>query len=198
MKRRIFVAIPIPENIKAEAEIWQRQHPDFGVRWIRSENLHITVVPPWYISETSPQNAGTIPPEGRLYQIEKTLQQAVSGFKPFMVCLQKILWGPPRPEVHLIWAEGETPKEFIDLKDKVELALLNNAETEFSKRENRPPKLHLTIARFEPTAIKKLPRLDEAVDWRFEVGEIQLMESVLKREGADYKILKHLIFKFNF
>lgn len=197
MKRRVFVAIPIPENIKEEIIVWQRQHPDFAVRWVKPENLHITVMPPWYISEiseVSAPNSEMTPPKDGLSHVENALNQAVSGFKPFSVHLLKILYGPPRPEVRLIWAEGPSVSEFNRLQKLIEDALLSDPETEFVKKESRPPKLHLTLARFEPTSIKKLPRLDEAVNWKLKVGEIQLMESVLKRTGAEYTILKHLTF----
>lgn len=178
MKRRLFVAISIPPKIKEEVALWQRRHPDFNVRWIKPDNLHLTVVPPWYAEDAE------------LHHIENELRQALNGFKPFSVHFQRIFYGPPRPEVRLIWAEGETPEEFKSLKSSIELALSGNPETGFVKKENRPPKLHLTIARFEPAPMKKLPQLDEAVNWKFTIDEVALMESVLKREGAEYITLR--------
>jgi 2'-5' RNA ligase len=182
MKRRVFISIPLPRVIRENIEVWQIRHPDFNVRWIKPENLHITVVPPWYVEEAE------------LYHVENALQRAVKGFRPFSVHFQRIIWGPPGREARLIWAEGETTEEFQSLKNLIEDELLSDPETEFIVKENRPSKLHITIARFPPASIKKLSKLDETAGWSFEVNEVALMESVLKMEGAEYGVIK--IFNF--
>ena len=51
MKRRVFVAIPVPERVRLKIAAWQRAHADIPVRWTKPENLHITVIPPWYVNE---------------------------------------------------------------------------------------------------------------------------------------------------
>lgn len=179
MKRRVFVAIPIPEKIKKEVGQWQRAHGALPVRWLKPENLHITIVPPWYVDED------------QLYTVTKTWQ-TVKDLAPFPIKFTQVLFGPPGQPPRLVWAEGETPKEFVKLKERLEEALLENEKTGFFKKEKRPAKLHLTLARFRPGSIKKLPHLGGAVDWRFDVDSVNLMESILKRTGAEYTTLQHV------
>lgn len=182
MKRRVFVAIPIPDTVSKEIVFWQRRHANLKVRWIKPENLHITVVPPWYVTEED------------LYEITKALKEAAQDLPPFEVRFEKVLFGPPGQTARLIWAEGYTPQELGELKERLESMFLQNPKTGFRKKEMRPAKLHLTIARFRPGTIKKLLPLDGGINWEFEVGEVDLMESKLKRTGAEYTSLR--IFNF--
>lgn len=172
------MVIPTPEDIKKRVGVWQKEHDNFGVRWIRPDNLHITVVPPWYATENE------------LYEAAWVLQAASTKVRPCVANFTKVLFGPPGRTPRLIWAEGKTPPELRQLKDTVQNALFDNETTGFSKKENRPALLHLTIARFRPHEIKNKPQLNGAIDWKFDVGEIRLMESVLKRTGAEYTVLQ--------
>lgn len=172
------MAIPAPNNIKEATARWRKEHAALNVRWIKPENLHITVVPPWYATEDE------------LYETTKVLETAVKSLAAFAAEFQRVLFGPPRQPPRLIWAEGKTPPELRQFKDTVQNALFDNETTGFSKTENRPALLHLTIARFRPHEIKNKLQLNEAVDWKFDVGEVRLMESVLKRTGAEYTVLQ--------
>lgn len=160
---------------------WQKAHSNLQVRWIKPENLHITVVPPWYVAEDG------------LYEVIKVFEQTLKDFKTFPVLFEKILFGPPGQPPRLIWTEGETPEEFKSLKSLIEDALMADPKTGFWKKEKRPGKLHLTIARFRPGSIKIKP-LNETINWRFETNRIDIMASELKRTGAEYTTLQ--IFNF--
>ncbi|MCH7883536.1 RNA 2',3'-cyclic phosphodiesterase [Patescibacteria group bacterium] len=177
-KRRIFVALPIPGKIKKEIALWQEKHSHILVRWIKSENLHITVVPPWYVTDEEFQST------------VQTIKESVGAAESFSVRFDKVLFGPSGQSVRLIWAEGETPKEFIELKGRLEDAL-----SDFVRKEKRPAKLHLTIARFKPGTLEHLPPLNGEIRWEFEIKSIDLMESILKRTGAEYSVLESFIFQ---
>lgn len=179
MKRRVFVATPIPEEIQEKIIKWQGDHANFVVRWIKPENLHITLVPPWYVTEDELQQMILI-----LEKISKTTE-------PFEVNFDKILLGPPGQPPRLIWAEGKTSEEFTRLKGLAEEMLLD-ASTGFFAKEKRPAKLHLTLARFRPENFKKPSELREEIDWSFELQEINFMESELKRTGAEYTVITKL------
>ncbi|QQG45267.1 MAG: hypothetical protein HYW89_04710 [Candidatus Sungiibacteriota bacterium] len=218
MKRRVFIAIPVPENMKKKAGEWQKKHADLKVRWIKPENLHITVIPPWYVDEN------------QLYEVARLLPFTLKGLESFPILFSKVLLGPPGQQSRLLWAEGITPKKFIpppsqntpqlaagmngrrrnpsrgvqypagkvggfiELKEGFEEALLANPKTGFYKKESRPAKLHLTIARFRPGSIKKLPQPTGVVNWNFKVGEVNLMESRLQKGGAEYAVLESVKF----
>lgn len=182
MKRRIFLAIGVPDEIKKKAEVWQKRHSSLPIRWIKPSNLHITLVPPWYADEVG------------LYETAKEAAQAVKKTKSFSVSFSKVLLGPPGQPPRLIWTEGTTPPGFIIIKEALEDALLSNSRTGFLKKEMRPPRLHLTLARFRRGSLKKMSPQDGDIDWRFEVNSINLMESKLHREGAEYVKLKTVAF----
>lgn len=183
MKRRVFLGIPVPEEVKRLIAAWQSTHAEIPVRWIKPENLHITLVPPWYMMEDE------------LYESAKMIERTVSDVTPFVIVFEKVLFGPSGQPPRLIWAEGDTLDEFKNLKISIEKTLLQNFKTGFLKQESRPAKLHLTLARFRPGSIPNFTELNEKVDWKFEAVEIAFMESELKRGGAEYTILQKFKFR---
>ena len=42
-RRRIFIAINLPEDIKRELAAYDQKWSDLPVRWTEKENLHITL-----------------------------------------------------------------------------------------------------------------------------------------------------------
>lgn len=204
-KRRIFVALPIPDEIKKEIALWQEKHAHIpvrpvrkttndaldtdklkddlkdglsnGIRWTKKENLHITVIAPWYVTDEEFQS------------IVQTIKENARDMQSFSVHFEKVLFGPSGQPARLIWAEGETPKEFVELKGRFE-----DAFSRFVRKEKRHPKLHLTIARFRPGTLEHLSPLNGETRWEFEIKSIDLMESVLKRTGAEYSVLQSFDF----
>jgi 2'-5' RNA ligase len=66
---------------------------------------------------------------------------------------------------------------------------LQRAGVDWRREESRPFRGHITLARFEITALKNLPELNEPFTENFESNKIDLMKSTLRREGALYEIL---------
>jgi len=50
-KRRVFVAIGISSQLKEKIAYWQKKWNHLSVRWIKPENMHVTLIPPWYTTE---------------------------------------------------------------------------------------------------------------------------------------------------
>src|SRR3989338_358779 len=141
MKKRIFVAVKVPPDMEKSVELWQNKHSDFGIRWIKPKNLHITIIPPWYVDEN------------QLLDVINKAKEAVFRIAPFEIGFNKVSFGPTLDNPRLIWAEGDTIKEFISLKENIEDYLFKSRNSGFYKKEQRQPKLHLTIARFKPHEI---------------------------------------------
>ncbi|MBI2012847.1 MAG: RNA 2',3'-cyclic phosphodiesterase [Candidatus Colwellbacteria bacterium] len=171
MKHRVFVALPISEKLQQVILDWEKDFADLPVRWLAGKNLHITLVPPWYIEDQE------------LEKLEGILQ-GVAGFGEFKISFRRVTFGPDPRRPRLIWAEGETPEGLLELYKKIHEVLGR-------EEEKRPFQLHLTIARFQPENFSSFPiqRLDEKVDWRDKVDRVVLFESRLSREGADYKVI---------
>lgn len=172
--------MPISENLQAEIDAWRGKYDHLPVRWLAGKNLHITLIPPWY--------------EEDVQSVIDKLKQAGEEFAPFQVLFEKVEFGPDTHRPRLIWAEGEAPKELIELKQKVEETLIQGtaARPESAKRESRLFRLHLTLARFRPETFSSFPvkRLNEKVCWRDRIESFVLLESHLSPGGADYEILE--------
>ena len=172
MKHRIFIALPISESLQQEILEWEEKFSNLPIRWLQGKNLHITLVPPWH--------------EENLEGAKNLLEQATgSGY--LNLEFEKVTFGPDPRRPRLIWAEGETPRQLIDLRRKVH-QIFGREE------EKRPFRLHLAIARFRPETFSSFPikKLDEKVNWRDEVRRVGLFESRLLREGADYQIMAEI------
>lgn len=174
--RRVFVGIKICEKLQEEIlrweEPWQQKLP---VRWLASQNLHITLIPPWY--------------EESLEPIKKTLRTIVGKVHPCQIRFEQISFGPDLKHPRLIWAAGQTPLEILKLKKLLE-EILNQTS---GKREFD---LHLTLARFQPKNFASLPikSLNEKVDWQQTVDSVSLFEAHLFPTGAEYETILEIRF----
>jgi 2'-5' RNA ligase len=95
-----------------------------------------------------------------------------------------VRYGPTLREPRLIWAEGESPDQLFVAKHAIERALSRNAA-------ERPFRLHLTVARFDPARFPKFSEqnIRDAVSWTEEAKTFVLMESHRTPSGADYTVL---------
>jgi len=168
MAKRIFVALPISASLEADILAWEEKYARLPVRWLDGKNLHVTLVPPWYEEdvESVVRKLGTVR-QGKFGMSFETVSFGLPG--------------SPR----LIWAEGVAGPDMIKLKDNV-------LKMTVAKPENRPFRLHLTLARFRPEDFPRFPikKINDRVDWQEEVSSFVLMESHLSREGADYEVLQ--------
>lgn len=173
MKQRIFVAIPISPELQAKIRKWTKKISALPVRWLAGKNLHITLVPPWY-------------EENAVGVVEK-LKLLVMGVRPFEIRFERVTFGPDPRRPRLIWAQGKTVSQITELRARIIDAL-------GAKEEERPFRLHLTLARFKPETFSSFPiqRLDERVHWRDHVRSFVIMESHLFPDGADYEALAEI------
>lgn len=171
MKKRVFVSICFSKKLKSKILSWQKRQ-DLPVHWITEKNLHLTLVPPWYIEN-----------QEKLIKKLKSLKEVL----PFYVDFNEIKFGPSPKKPRLIWAEGETPPELFTLRQKLYQKLKKIPE-------GRRFKTHFTIARFNPKQFSVFPikKLSEKVHWKDKINYFYLMESRLKRTGADYQVLEKI------
>ncbi len=177
MSRRIFLAVLASGELARSADEFSRKYSRLPVRWLKSHNLHFTLVPPWYAEDVN--TAITL--LGRLDRLP-----AQTGLPdPFDIFLNRVSFGPSPREPRLIWAEGQAPKPMADLKSALERCL-------GQRPESRPVRLHLTLARFRPENFQGFPvkQIDEQVSWRMTVDSFALLESHLSQSGAEYELLK--------
>ncbi len=182
-KRRIFIAINLPKEIKRKLLNYQRQWQDLPVRWTKSDNLHFTLVFIGYVGEDE------------LLEICNLCHQAAKRHKVFNINLERILLGPPNRPPRMIWAEGEKNQELAGLKNDLEKSLFSSAGSGHNHQKSRAFRPHITLARFkqwEWQRVSPKPEINLEIAASFPVESIEIMESELKRTGAKYTILERI------
>ena len=181
MNRRVFVAINLPESLKSRLARFQSKWPDLPAKWTKKENIHITLVFLGYVQDNE------IP------EILRITEEIAKKHKPFQLNFNKICYGPPKKALRMVWAMGEKSEELRDLQNDLENSLSNLS----FKKENRFYSSHITLARIRQWEFKQIepeerPQIEEFIDLSFEVNSIELMESQLKRTGAEYTVLQSM------
>ncbi len=177
MKKRVFIGIKAESNLINEIEEWKNKYQNkLNVRWIEKENLHITLVPPWYEEDLEKVIAG--------------IDQIRALINPFEILFNEVCYGPDYKRPRLIWAKGETSETITKLKKSIE-------ESISIKPENRDFKVHLTLARFKGSDFRSfvIKRIEDRVFWKIKVDTFCLFESLLSPFGAKYIVLKRFELK---
>lgn len=159
MKQRLFVAIVIPGELKKSILQWQKRNDKLPVRFIKRNDLHLTVIPPWYADPK---------------KVAKKIASFTPSVKPFSLHFEKVLLRP-----RLIWVKGKSSKKLTTLRR--ELTRLLEVKT-----ERRPITPHVTLARYKDIA-QAIP--EESVHWDMRVRTFVLMKSTLTSKGAHYDVL---------
>lgn len=198
MRHRIFIAINLPENIKKELANFQSRWPELPIRWVKPENLHITLVFLGYLSDEE------------LLEVLKITKEVVLKHQSFTINLKKIIYGPPKKmPPRMVWAEGEKSTELGKLQKDLENSLFStsikgledyNPPTTLPASGRAPSEAraytpHITLGRIRTWEFRQIEPeerliVDEDISLNFEVNSIEVMESQLKRGGSEYTVLE--------
>lgn len=179
MRYRLFIAVNLPEKIKNKLNDFQFKWPELPARWTRKQNLHITLVFLGYVKELE------IP------EILKTTEQIAKKHNAFSLVLNKICYGPPEKTPRMVWIKGKKSEELGKLQSDLENSLSNLS----FKKEDRPQSVHITLARikqweFKQIELEERPQIEQDINLEFKVNSIEIMQSHLKRTGAEYMLLQ--------
>lgn len=178
---RIFIAINLPAEAKQELVSYQKRWKSLPVRWTPPENLHVTLVFIGWVTQK------------QVKRIVKVGQKLVQKHNPFSIKLHTICLGPPNKPPRMIWVEGERNKEVVQLKRGLEAALVKVDNTGLNKKESRTYHPHITLGRINKKQWRKLkqqPQINEKISIKVPVNSIEVMESELKRTGAEYSVVE--------
>jgi RNA 2',3'-cyclic 3'-phosphodiesterase len=185
MSHRIFIAINLPEDIREELSLFQKKYSDLQAKWVKKENLHITLAFLGYVKDED------IP---KIVEITKNV---ATQHEPFSIKIVKIVYGPPKVSPpRMVWAIGEKNENLGRLQENLKNALTEMKIPQLEKEEEKRGFIpHITLARIRKLEFKQMepeerPQINEDVDFYFEVNSIEIMESYLKRGGAEYIILE--------
>jgi RNA 2',3'-cyclic 3'-phosphodiesterase len=179
-KKRLFIAIGLPVEIKKTLEELQKQLRRFAIdaKWVKPASIHLTLKFLGYVDAERVPEITTLLHSLQYSFYHGRIKLCSLGFFP----------NPRRPNV--LWAGLESPN-LSELQEQIENAL---AGIGFEK-ENRAFSPHLTLARFrEPKGLMPLAqdveKYKEASFGEFQPEKFSLYESVLHRDGAQYTILE--------
>ncbi len=179
MKRRLFIAIPIPEHIKKEISYaLDRVDPDifsYG-REEKEEQWHITLN---FLGEQD---------EEKIPQIISILKEVAreSIHSKISVMLKHIDF--ESIEKRMMWVHGDksSSEELRKIKEYISHRLSDShihGSNDFEKFT-----IHITLMRFSRRPHKDV-RIHEELGISFPIEEIDLMESELFPEGPEYTLL---------
>lgn len=169
MKYRVFIAHMISNRLGRKIFEIQKKYTSPTLRQTSVENLHITLVPPWYVYNTT--------------SIIKTLSSEVQKYKPFQINFTELLLGPNKKHPRLIWITASTSAAFETLTKKLNKVLERTDE----ERKLVP---HVTIARFIKHTKPDLAPISQELNWHEEISSVSLIASYLQKGGARYEILE--------
>jgi len=182
MKHRIFIAINLPKEVKEKLLEYQEKWPELPVRWVKRDNLHITLVFLGYLKDE------------HLPKLREIIRKTSQRHSPFVLNLNKICYGPPKKiPPRMIWIEGEKNENLAQLKEDLEGSLLDSGILRVAESRKFSP--HITLGRINRWEWRRIepeerPEIEEFLSLSFEVNSIEIMESKLKRGGAEYSILE--------
>jgi len=175
---RAFIALRLPENILSSINIIQEDLKLYRlpVRWVRPDNIHLTLKFFGNISESHKENIGIAMSDCAGCCLPLALSAKGIGVFP-SVARPRVIWAGLSGQISLL----------LSFQD----ALEKNLEKFGFKKEERPFKGHLTIGRFKDRVNSE--RLIEAIrkhkDFNtenFDAKEIILFKSDLLSGGPVY------------
>jgi 2'-5' RNA ligase len=181
---RLFVALEIPsavrEDLAALLQYLRAASP--RTRWVRSENLHVTLK---FMGEV---------PETKLAATRSALA-GVHSDQPVTVDFHGLGFFPNEKRPRVFWAGIEASPNLKTLAADIERVV----EKLGIPCERRPFSPHLTLARFEPPGLPEKLRSAIRENAAREFGSLRtnqyhLIESKLKPSGAEYTTLESFPF----
>src|SRR5918911_967122 len=174
---RAFVAIFPPPELQAAVTgaLETVQRLDDKVRWLRPENIHLTLKFLGNVQEETLGNLGA------------ALEETCARHKPFDIGLARLGAFPSARRARILWAGVDAGSDRLR-------ALVTDLESALTplgfEREKRAFTPHLTLGRVRsrPANFDDLPTT--IGDLRFRVRHIELMESTLSHKGATYRTIE--------
>lgn len=175
------MAINLPENIKKRLLEFGKKWEHLPVRWTKKDSLHLTLVFIGYVSNEE------------MLEICRITRDVALKFEPFNIGFKHILCGPINKPPRMIWLKGKANAILVEIKKELEEALTGSGKIGAFRIENRPFSPHITLARIKMGQWHNLPEqpeIDQEFKFSVPVSSLDVMESDLRGDGAEYTILE--------
>jgi 2'-5' RNA ligase len=195
--KRIFLAINLPQETKAQflkvvcqlkKELQKSGNFEKAIRWTPEPNLHLTLL---FLGRLN---------QAQLNDLVLCAEKVSQKHQSFEIEFEKIIWAPPEQKIpRLIWAEAKENKKLENLARDLKQSVFQLPSFKYLPKEERSFKPHLTLARINQWEFKReiennLPEIEKEIAIVFKVKSFEIMESKLKRSGAEYQILQSFHF----
>lgn len=174
MKKRVFIAINLPNEIKEELLSHVKRWPGLKVKWTHFSDMHITL-----------EFLGLVDRAG-LDSIILATRNASMEIKKFTLCLDRIALGPDESQPTMFWATIHIDAGIMNLK-KIMDKNLEQCGFDLEKREFKP---HITLARARGNQLKGRKTNIPLKRINFCVSNIDVMQSQLHPGGSRYKTVE--------
>lgn len=183
MKKRLFLALPLPEKFKEELILYQKEMAgNFDLkerkpRITKAENLHITV------SFLGSVEEKIIP---RILEIIETI---TAKFLPFVLEFSEVSGVPARHVKKMIWAIFHDSAEFVELKINLEKELSKLVPL-LLREKGKEIVIHVTLARLKNEGIIESLPFFETLNAKIICEKLILFESRLTGGGPVYNSIR--------
>lgn len=175
---RLFVALKIPDEVKTEIfkHCYAIVENPSDYRWEAKDKIHLTLK---FIGEVQ---------EELLPQIIDELE-FIKNYPSFNCLVSRFGFFFRDNEAKILWCNLDTDDSIISLVDE----LNNRLEKYDIEIEKRKFKGHLTLLRIKDRMSEKFVKRFKEYKFdpiEFNTSQIALIQSVLKQNGSEYKVLK--------
>ena len=178
MKKRIFIAINLPDDIKRALLSYEKRWRSLRIRWTNFNKMHITVE---FLGEVN---------KGGLDAILSAAENTAGEIKPFDIRLDKIVLGPDPAQAKMFWATIHIDSYLMKFKKLMDENLKQN---DFIP-EVREFKPHITLARARGNQLKGKRTNITLANLKFRAESVEVIESQLHPGGAKYKVVESFEF----
>jgi len=171
MKKRLFIAIPLGEDVKRTLRAYRDDYPRLKAKWSAEENLHITL---YFCGDTD---------ESKIPELMKKLENV--KFNPFPIEFQGVRFVPANSKPpRMLWAVFKENEDFTRLVREI----YHTAKSFPDKAEipQTPPQPHITLARLRDSRAAAGITLNQPYIPNIFVKKFNLIESQLRPQGPKY------------
>ena len=170
MRRRLFIAINPPEEVKKTLSLVKEKFPEIPAKWTEKNNIHMTLL---FIGHAD---------DDKIKEIKVSIKKGIEKINPFEIEIETISYAPSGSILpKMIWAEIVRSEPLRQLRSKI-----GDGHDDFSP--------HITLARINTWQFAKMdPEEIPMIEMKgetFMVESLELMESKLSKGSLKYELLE--------
>ena len=170
MKRKLFIAISPPEDVKKTLSLVKKGFPEIPAKWTEKNNIHLTLL---FIGHAD---------NDKIEEIKGRIKRGVKKINPFQIEIETISYAPSGSmPPKMIWAKITRSEPLSQLRSKIRID-----HDDFSP--------HITLARINTWQFAKMDQEElpmiEMERATFMVESVELMESKISKGILKYELLE--------